>query len=97
MKRKTTLEMLWPYFLQALKTRPMYVYELKKEITKRFGFSFQLSAAYRVLHRLQQDGLVVSEWRTESRPRKYYYLTPKGEELLSNFKKYLFDLCEKFK
>jgi PadR family transcriptional regulator PadR len=96
-KRKTTLEMLWPYFLRLLMERPMYVYELKKEVTRRFGFTFQLSAASRVLRRLQQEGHVVSEWRTEGRPRKYYRITPKGRELLESFRKYLAEMQGKFR
>lgn len=96
-ERKTTLEMLWPYVLRMLNDRPMYVYELRKAIAKKFGFSFQLSAAYKVLSKLQREGLVVAEWKHESRPRKYYHITPKGRELLNQFKIYLSSLEEKFR
>ncbi len=37
-KRKTTSEMIWPYFLKLLKERPMYGYELRQETQKRFGW-----------------------------------------------------------
>ncbi|MEM2282489.1 MAG: PadR family transcriptional regulator [Candidatus Hadarchaeales archaeon] len=96
-KRKTTLEMLWPYFLRILAEKPMYAYQLKKEVTRRFGFSPQLSAAYRVLHRLEQDGHVTPQWQNEGKPRKYYRLTPKGRELLESFRKYLAELEAKFR
>jgi DNA-binding PadR family transcriptional regulator len=97
-KRKTTLEMLWPYLLKLLSERPMYTYELKKEVAKRFGFSFQFTTASRVLRKLQQEGHVVSEWRMNgTRPRKYYSITPKGKELLESFKKYLAEMYAKFK
>jgi PadR family transcriptional regulator PadR len=97
-KRKTTLEMLWPYFLKLLSERPMYTYELKKEVAKRFGFTFEFSTASRVLRKLQQDGHVTSEWRTDGRrPRKYYSITPKGKELLESFRKYLAEMYSKFR
>ena len=39
---------------------------------------------YPVLHRLEKDGLIRSEWllSDDSRPRKYYEITPKGKKVL---------------
>lgn len=97
MKKKTTAEMLWPYFLKLLKERPMHGYELKQEVQKRFGWKPPTVTSYIVLHRLQRDGYVVSEWKQQrGKPsRKRYRITKKGEELLKEGLKYLKTLCVK--
>jgi len=91
LKKKTTAEMLWPYFLKLLKERPMYGYELQQEIQKRFGWKPATVTSYVVLYRLQRNGYVTMEWREQrGKPaRKYYKITKKGEELLRDGIKYL--------
>ena len=40
---------------------------------------------YPLLHRLEDDGLIAAEWRTEAgRRRKWYRLTPAGETKLAD-------------
>lgn len=84
LKKKTTAEMLWPYFLKLLKERPMYGYELRQQVQKRFGFKPATVTSYVVLYRLQRKGYVTMEWKEQrGKPaRKYYKITKKGEELL---------------
>lgn len=91
LKKKTTAEMLWPYFLKLLKERPMYGYELQQEIQKRFGWKPATVTSYVVLYRLQRNGYVTIEWKEQrGKPaRKYYKITKKGEELLRDGIKYL--------
>ena len=96
--RKTTAELMWPYILRLLKERPMYAYELRKEINRRFGWKPPLVTSYTVLYRLQRKGYVVAEReeRHEGRPaRKYYKITEKGEELLAEAEKYFRDMYAK--
>ncbi len=91
LKKKTTAEMLWPYFLKLLKERPMYGYELQQETQKRFGWKPATVTSYVVLYRLQRNGYVTMEWKEQrGKPaRKYYKITKKGEELLRDGIKYL--------
>jgi len=93
LKKKTTAEMLWPYFLKLLKERPMYGYELQQEIQKRFGWKPATVTSYVVLYRLQRNGYVTMEWREQrGKPaRKYYKITKKGDALFRDGIKYLKD------
>ena len=99
LKLKTTIELLWPHVLSLLKERPMYAYELRQEIYKRFGWKPPVVTCYSVLNRLQRAGYLATEWREHEqrgRPaRKYYRITDEGEELLLEAKKYFEELCAK--
>ena len=97
LKKKTTTEMLWPYFLRLLKERPMYGYELRQEVIKRFRWKPPTVSSYLVLYGLQRGGYVTVVWREQrGKPaRKYYKITKKGEELLEEGMKYLKGLCSK--
>lgn len=97
LQKKTTVEMVWPYFLKLLKERPMYGYELKQEVNKRFGWKPATVTSYIVLYKLQRGGYVTMEWREQiGKPaRKYYKITKKGEELLREGIKYLKEFCSR--
>lgn len=97
MIKKTTTEMLWPYFLRLLKERPMYGYQLRQEVIRRFKWKPPTVTSYLVLYRLQRGGYVTVTWREQrGKPtRKYYKITKKGEELLNEGMKYLRGLCSK--
>ncbi len=97
MTKKTTSEMVWPYFLRLLKVRPMYGYELRQEAQKRFGWKPPTVTAYLVLYRLQRGGYVTVEWKEQrGKPaRKYYKITRKGDALLREGIKYLKGLYSK--
>ncbi|USS41755.1 PadR family transcriptional regulator [Thermococcus aggregans] len=100
LKEKMTKEVLWIYILRLLKDRPMYAYELKKEIRERFGFEPATVSSYVVLYKLEHDGYVTSEWQeseTGKPSRKYYKLTKKGEKLLEDGIKFIEETLNKLK
>ena len=47
------------------------------------GFPVEANTLYPLLRRLEKQGLLTSSWNTdESRPRKFYIVSPDGEWLL---------------
>ena len=76
---------LW--LLILLSERPMYGYEIIKELAKRFAgyWKPKTGTIYPALEKLEQDRLVTSqrEFREEGPDRKHYALTKKGEAELS--------------
>ena len=95
--RKTTNEMLWPYVLRLLKDKPMYAYELRQAMSKKFGFKPPSVTCYHVLNRLQREGCTAAEWEDQhGKPaRKYYRITPAGTKLLESAQKYFEELSTK--
>lgn len=81
--RKGSTEIL---ILSLLSHEPMYGYQISQELGRRSGGYFDLKEGllYPTLHRMQQDGLVKSEWRQvgEARRRKYYAITDRGRRVL---------------
>ena len=75
-----------PCLLLLLREKPAHGYELLDGVA-RFGFQDgppDPGGIYRNLRRMEQDGLVRSQWNTsEAGPaRRVYEITPDGEELL---------------
>lgn len=71
--------------LSLLAERPMYGYEIGKELEQRSDGYFEMKEGllYPTLHRMQKSGWLSSQWQTvEGRRRKYYALTAKGREVL---------------
>lgn len=67
--------------LAALR-RPDYGYALLQRLTDS-GFPVDANTLYPLLRRLEEQGLLTSEWNTEdSRPRKYYRTSAEGEAVL---------------
>lgn len=61
----------------------MYGYEITREVEKISEGKIQLTwgALYPTLHKLESDGLIISEeYNIGKRVRKYYRLTPEGEK-----------------
>ena len=73
--------------LHLLNGREAYGYEIVSELTSRTNGSVEVTdgTLYPVLYRLERAGLVAVRWETPVRgvPRKYYRLTPAGEEELA--------------
>jgi DNA-binding PadR family transcriptional regulator len=66
----------------ATLSRPTYGYALLETLAEA-GFPVDGNTLYPLLRRLEKQGLLVSEWNTEeSRPRKFYRVSPDGEALL---------------
>ncbi|MDG4822344.1 PadR family transcriptional regulator [Asanoa sp. WMMD1127] len=62
--------------------RPDYGYALLQRLTGH-GFPVDANTLYPLLRRLEEQGLLTSEWNTEeSRPRKFYRTSEAGEEIL---------------
>ena len=67
--------------LQLLRV-PGYGYGLLEALDGR-GFSTDANTLYPLLRRLEEQGLLQSEWSlTESRPRRYYRINATGQAVL---------------
>ena len=67
----------------------MYGYEIRSRVKERFSFEPATVTAYVVLYKMRKEGLVVVKIKKSQtgRPdRKYYHLTPKGIDLLTEAK-----------
>ncbi len=68
--------------LRLLAEKPMYGYQIVKELQTRSEgyFDLEQGTLYPALHRLENDGLVRSQWEivADGPSRKYYYITDKG-------------------
>ncbi|WP_433392660.1 PadR family transcriptional regulator [Micromonospora sp. KLBMP9576] len=63
--------------------RPGYGYALLQRLSEH-GFPVDANTLYPLLRRLEEQGLLTSEWNTEeSRPRKFYRTSEEGESVLS--------------
>ncbi|MEU2613443.1 PadR family transcriptional regulator [Micromonospora sp. NPDC007271] len=62
--------------------RPDYGYALLQRLGEH-GFPVDANTLYPLLRRLEEQGLLTSEWNTEeSRPRKFYRTSDDGEAML---------------
>jgi PadR family transcriptional regulator PadR len=60
-----------------------YGYSLIQQLAKQ-GLDIEEGTLYPLLRRLEQQGLLESEWETsDTRPRKYYRISPFGREVLA--------------
>lgn len=60
-----------------------YGYSLIQRLAER-GLDVEEGTLYPLLRRLEQQGLLESEWElSEARPRKYYRISPAGREALA--------------
>ncbi|GAB3697300.1 helix-turn-helix transcriptional regulator [Spirosoma flavus] len=74
----------------------MYGYEITQAVKERTNGDIVLTfgALYPVLHKLEQEGLLITETEeAEGRLRKYYSLTPQGDETamqkISDFERFM--------
>jgi len=66
----------------ATLSTPTYGYALLEQLNEA-GFPVDGNTLYPLLRRLEKQGLLTSEWNTEeSRPRKFYRVSPDGKALL---------------
>lgn len=62
---------------------PRYGYELRQALAER-GMPIEEGTLYPLLRRLETQGVLTSEWRTdEGAPRRYYVLSAAGRRLLA--------------
>ena len=63
-----------------------YGYSLLKLLADK-GLDIDQGTLYPLLRRLESQSLLSSDWNTEgSRPRRYYVISPKGQEILPQLK-----------
>lgn len=80
-----------PVILALVKERPMYGYEMVKQVNARTGgrLEWREGTLYPALHKLESEGMISSEWRDApaegpgARQRKYYAITRKGRHELN--------------
>jgi len=64
--------------------RPEYGYSLRQAMAER-GMAIEEGTLYPLLRRLEEQGLLTSEWRIEDGPpRRYYVLSAEGRALLKS-------------
>lgn len=72
--------------LKTLQSQSMYGYQIMKELGKLSGGRIDVKEGtlYPILHSLETDGAIESEWSQDEgeRRRKYYKLTKTGRALL---------------
>jgi PadR family transcriptional regulator, regulatory protein PadR len=71
--------------LRLLEARPMYGYEISQQLAQQAGgyFGMKEGLLYPALHRMQEKGLLATEWqKVDGRRRKYYALTRLGRKVL---------------
>lgn len=75
-----------PIILGTLKQGRSYGYQIIKKIKELSGGNMLYSDGmlYPVLHRLEKEGLITSDWHMEkdTKPRKYYEITEAGKQAL---------------
>lgn len=94
--KKGVLEML---VLKLIEPKPKYGYQIIQEMKEKSEDTFLLKdgTLYPILYRLEDDGLVVSEWSEadgKQVPRKYYRITERGKTALSEIESLWFRISE---
>ncbi len=92
LKRSLTTDNLWLYILSTLKEGDTYAYALKTQIEKRFGWKPGLITSYIVFYKLESEGLIKSQYKGR---RKYYEITKKGRDTLTQGKRMIEGLSRK--
>ena len=68
--------------------QPAYGYQLVKELADS-GIPLEANTVYPLLRRLEDQGLLRSDWDTSTdKPRKYYQITELGCQLLAQITSY---------
>ena len=79
-----------PLLLTILLNGETYGYQIIKQmkILSEGKLKWSFGMLYPVLHRLEKDGFITSQWKAsdEGRPRKYYRLTDSGRQELEREK-----------
>lgn len=63
--------------------QPQYGYSLRKHL-QQSGIEIDEGTLYPLIRRLETQGLLVSEWRSDDgREKRYYLLSAEGKEMLA--------------
>lgn len=76
--------------LNVIKQKNCYGYEIIKKIDKNTGIKMADGTLYPLLKKLRNEHLVLCKWDVteDQAPRKYYYLTGKGNSTLKEMNEY---------
>jgi transcriptional regulator len=92
---KGTLSLL---ILSLLSRKPMYGYEIAATVRQETdgAFTWREGSLYPNLHKMQADGLIVSEWEEKEtgRKRRYYHITDRGRSALREKVQSWTELCQ---
>jgi PadR family transcriptional regulator PadR len=88
-RRRRVMSFLQPCLLVMLHQEDTHGYNLLSGL-ERFGFKagqYDPSLIYRALREMEEIGLVISEWDSDSLgpQRRVYQITPEGEKYLENW------------
>jgi PadR family transcriptional regulator PadR len=73
--------------LQCLASSPRYGLEIIRHLQASTDLVLAEGTIYPLLGRLAQEGLLATEWDTSNtRPRKFYRLTPRGRRRLAEMR-----------
>ena len=80
--------------LNILNTKEYYGYELIEKIKSNTEIEIAEGTLYPILNRLKNENLVDSKWVEQKTgiPRKYYLITPTGQETLLQLNQYWLQL-----
>lgn len=68
----------------AVLREPHYGYSLRQQLEDK-GISIDEGTLYPLIRRLAEQGVLDSEWRSDTgRDRRYYWLSSQGEELFTH-------------
>lgn len=84
------------WLLLLVGERPRHGQELCEDLAATDVAHVDVSRVYRLLHRLVDEALVVSQWRASTRPgpeRRVYSLTPSGHDTLDSVATYMDELA----
>ena len=89
--RKGMLELC---ILNAIRGTSLYGYDIVRKLRNIEGLVISEGTIYPILSRLKREGFVQTTIKesTEGPPRKYYELTAKGEQILSQMNGYWQDI-----
>jgi DNA-binding PadR family transcriptional regulator len=85
LQKTNTKDNLWIYILLLLRKKDVYGWELPAMIEAEYDFKPGKITPYRVLYRLEADGLVESK---EDQRRRVYKITQKGSQELEKAKNF---------
>jgi len=84
------------YVLSLLRDGPLYGYEVRDKIFKKFGFRPGKITCYVVLYKLEKENLISSrkvDGKSKGAPRRYYFITENGLREIEKAKKFLIELA----
>ncbi len=95
--RKLFLGFIHIHILHHAKKEPFYGSWMIEELGKH-GYEISAGTLYPILHNLEKNGVLkVGERNVEGKIRKYYSITPLGEEVLNEARAKAYELFKEIK